>query len=280
MSEEHPLAGVRAVSLAVNVPGPVLAARLRDLGAMVTKVEPPNGDFLAVAARAWYDDLCRGQRVVTMNLKEAGERRALKEMLAESDVLIMSSRPSALARLGLSEDVLQQKHRALCVVSIVGHAPPHAEAAGHDLTYQSDAGLIEHTMPATLIADMAAAEEGVSAALALLYRRTRTGRGGWTTVSLRDAALRMALPRRHGMTVAGGILGGALPEYGLYETADGTLAVAALERHFSERLRTLLQLPALSHEALAEIFAQRSAREWGAWGLEHDVPMLAVTPNR
>ena len=35
------LDGMRAVSLAVNVPGPTAAARLVALGASVTKVEPP-----------------------------------------------------------------------------------------------------------------------------------------------------------------------------------------------------------------------------------------------
>jgi len=41
-----PLWGVRVVTLAVNVPGPVAAARLCELGASVTKVEPPGGDPL------------------------------------------------------------------------------------------------------------------------------------------------------------------------------------------------------------------------------------------
>ena len=38
------LAGVRVVNLGINVPGAVAGARLRDLGAEVTKLEPPGGD--------------------------------------------------------------------------------------------------------------------------------------------------------------------------------------------------------------------------------------------
>jgi crotonobetainyl-CoA:carnitine CoA-transferase CaiB-like acyl-CoA transferase len=42
-----PLKGIQIVSLATNVPGPVAAARLHDLGASIIKVEPPAGDPLA-----------------------------------------------------------------------------------------------------------------------------------------------------------------------------------------------------------------------------------------
>lgn len=37
-----PLEGIRIVNLAVNVPGPVASAALRDLGASVVKVERPQ----------------------------------------------------------------------------------------------------------------------------------------------------------------------------------------------------------------------------------------------
>ncbi len=46
----QPLDGVTVVSLAVNLPGPLATARLAQLGADVTKVEPPAGDPLAVGA--------------------------------------------------------------------------------------------------------------------------------------------------------------------------------------------------------------------------------------
>ena len=51
---ESPLSGVRVVTLAPNLPGPVAANRLVTLGATVTKVEPPAGDPLAVASPDYY----------------------------------------------------------------------------------------------------------------------------------------------------------------------------------------------------------------------------------
>ena len=101
MPESLPLVGIRVVSLAINVPGPVAAARLAALGAEVTKVEPPGGDFLAVAAPAWYSTLVAAQRVVTIDLKDAGAHASLETMLDAADVLVVSSRPAALRRPGL-----------------------------------------------------------------------------------------------------------------------------------------------------------------------------------
>lgn len=39
-SSPEPLAGIRVVSLASNLPGPVAAAQLASMGAQVTKIEP------------------------------------------------------------------------------------------------------------------------------------------------------------------------------------------------------------------------------------------------
>ena len=75
-----PLEDVRAVSLAVNVPGPTTAARLVALGASMTKVEPPAGDPLAAAHPAWYDELKAGQQIVTLDLKQATDRARLDEL--------------------------------------------------------------------------------------------------------------------------------------------------------------------------------------------------------
>ena len=58
---EKILAGRKVVNLAYNLPGPVAAAELANLGAAVTKVEPPGGDPFVHFSRAWYQELVRGQ---------------------------------------------------------------------------------------------------------------------------------------------------------------------------------------------------------------------------
>ena len=47
-----PLAGVRVLSLALNLPGPAALMRCRALGARCTKLEPPSGDPMGHYDRA------------------------------------------------------------------------------------------------------------------------------------------------------------------------------------------------------------------------------------
>ena len=107
------LAGVRLVTLALNVPGPVAVARLVAEGATAVKVEPPGGDPAARFARTWYDTLHHGIEVRPLDLKQFDGRAALARLLADADVLVTSHRPSALARLGLDPASLRQRHPAL-----------------------------------------------------------------------------------------------------------------------------------------------------------------------
>jgi alpha-methylacyl-CoA racemase len=271
------LDGFRVVTLAPNVPGPVAAARLRALGAEVVKVEPPAGDPLAHYSPAWYRELAAGQRVVALDLKEPGDRERLDALLAGADLLLTSMRPAALARLSLDRAALHPRYPRLCQVAILGHAPPDAGRAGHDLTYQAAAGLVAPPgLPRTLVADMAAAERTVSAALALLLARERGGEAGYAEVAAADVAEAHAAPLRHGLTAPGGLLGGAHHAYRLYEAADGWIAVAALEPHFLRRLEAELGVPGAGAPELERAFRARTASAWEAWAAERDLPIAAV----
>jgi len=278
MTERLPLHGIRVTTLATNVPGPVAASRLCAMGSDVLKVEPPGGDFLSHAAPRWYAALAEGQERLTLDLKSVDGRATLEHRLATTDVLLVSSRPAALARLGLAREALAPRFPRLCVVSIVGHHSPHADIAGHDLTYQGEAGLLHRAvLPPSLFSDLAAAAEATTAALALLLGRGTGGTGGWTEVSLAACALALAEPLRHGLTAPGGELGGRNPGYALYEAADGPIAVAALEPHFMARLLVLLQLAVADRDAMARAFATAPAAHWEAIGRARDIPIVALT---
>jgi alpha-methylacyl-CoA racemase len=275
--ELKPLVGLKIVSLAINLPGPFAASRLRDLGATVTKVEPPDGDPLARGCAEWYRALHENVTVVRLDLKVSAERARLNPLLADADLLLTSSRPAALERLGLSWAELHRQFPRLCQVAIIGHAPPAENQPGHDLTYQATLGLVElPDMPRALIADLGGAEEAVSMAASLLFSRERSGAAGFAQVSLAEAASRFALPYQHGLTRASGLLGGGWPGYNLYQAMAGWVAVAALEPHFAERLKVELAVETFSSEALAAAFKRRSAAEWETWGAEHDLPIVAV----
>ena len=277
MARVKPLAGIEVVTLAPNVPGPVAASRLRDLGAHVTKIEPPAGDPLSRGAPRWYAELHRDCSVEQIDLKSAEGRDAFNGRLSRADVLLTSSRLSALERLGLGWDATHARYPELVHVAIVGYPPPDDERSGHDLNYVSELGLVDPpAMPRTLIADLAGAERAVSATLGLLLRRARGGGAAQEFVSLRDAAVVFAEPLVHGMTTDDGFLGGSTGIYRLYQAQDGWISVGALEPHFAARLGQLLGSPACLPEELAPVFTRRSVAEWVEWGDQNDLPVSAV----
>jgi alpha-methylacyl-CoA racemase len=272
-----PLHDVRVVSLAVNVPGPVAAVRLRELGADVLRVVPPTGDPLEHAAPEWHRELVRGQPAVTLDLKVPGDRERLDSLLDGADLMLTSMRPAALARLGLTGAGFRARHPGLCHVAITGHAGAGGDLPGHDLTFQAAAGLVRPpSLPVTLVADLAAAERAVSTALAMLLARERGAGGAYREVSIEQAVSAFADPVRHGLTSAGGLLGGAVPVYGLYPASEGWVAVAALEPHFLSRLTEALALPDLEPATLHSAFGARTADEWERWAAALDLPLVAV----
>lgn len=270
------LSGVRVVSIAVNLPGPAAAARLTALGATVTTVLPPGGDPMFHFARSYYDELHVGQEFVTADLKDPAGQARLHDLLAEADLLLTSHRPSALARLGLSFGELHERHPRLIQLAIVGHPGAEAEVPGHDLTYQAVTGTVRPPgLPTTLMADLAGAERAVGDGLAALLGRGADGPGCYVEVALSDVAESMAGPVRHGLTVPGGLLGGAVPGYAVYAASDGYVALAAVEPHFFQRVLDALKIQGSATE-LSEAFAAESVAHWESWAAERDIPLAAV----
>lgn len=269
------LSGIRVVNLAVNLPGPAAAMRLQQLGAAVVKVEPPSGDPMELYHGGWYRDMAAGQDIVRIDLKNDAGRKALDQLLSGADLLISATRPAAMERLGLGWQELQGRYPRLCQVAITGYPVPRENEAGHDLTYQASLGLLTPPhMPRTLMADMAGAEQTVSASLELLLNRERCTEAGYREVPLSTAAEWMAQPLRYGCTAAGAILGGGIPEYNIFESADGWIALAALEPHFKKRLENELGIS--TADEYQTVFMTKPAAEWEIWGKERDVPIVAV----
>jgi len=263
--------------MALNLPGPLACARLRELGAAVTKVEPPAGDPFERFCPGWYRRLHNGMEVVSLDLKSDPGRKAFGGMLGDADLLVTAQRASALERLRLDPAQLARNHPRLCHVAITGHAAPHDEVPGHDLTYLAAEGLVSPPeLPRTLYADVSGAERAVSIALALLVSRLRSGKAAAAQAPLADAAIALAQPLREGLTRPGALLGGGAAGYNLYAARDGWVAVAALEPHFAKALAEKLQLRELTAEALGRHFATRDARYWEDWARVHDLPIVAV----
>lgn len=274
-----PLTGIKVLSVALNLPGPVAVSHLVRLGAAATTVLPPAGDQLESVAKEWYDSLHADQHLVTLDLKQADDRARLDELLDDVDVFVTSSRPSALRRLGIDFATLSATHPRLCQVDIVGYPGETAEQAGHDLTYQAGAGLLSGgTMPRTVTVDLMGAERAATEACAALVARMTAGHGVRREVALSDIASSLAVPVGYGLTMPEGVLGGALPLYAIYAAADGHVALAALEARFIANLLAAFGFADsdLTHDRLAAEFAKRSTKEWEQWAQDHDIPLAAV----
>jgi crotonobetainyl-CoA:carnitine CoA-transferase CaiB-like acyl-CoA transferase len=273
-----PLKGIWVVSLATNVPGPVAAAGLRDLGASIVKIEPPSGDPLAEYSSEWYRNLAEGQEVQTLNLKEVEGREKLNVLLGQSDLLLTSMRPEALERLNLNWLQIHERFLNLSQISIVGYDSPRENKSGHDLTYQAMAGLIVPSfLPRTLYADLAAAEKVVSAALTLILARHKGQPAEYRQISIESVVKEFTAPIRYGLTASGGLLEGSFPGYNIYQTAEGWMAVAALEPKFWNKLISQLGLVKSDYEDLQNVFLTRTAVEWESWADAHDIPVSAIT---
>jgi crotonobetainyl-CoA:carnitine CoA-transferase CaiB-like acyl-CoA transferase len=269
MQQTEFLDGVRILTIAQNVPGPLAVARLRQAGAHVTKIEPPTGDPLLTLSSAWHAELHVGMAIERIDLKsDVGHERAMT-LLRNVDVFITSQRPSLLARLRLDPETLRSRIPALRYLRILGSIQD-PERPGHDLTYQAQCGLLGEEMPRTLVADVMASERAFAGTLALLRRPP----GSVMDVGLVESLEPLLASLRHGLTMPNGPLGGGAPQYRIYTAMAGRIAIAALEPHFETRLYQELGRP--TRTDLSSCFLERTADQWEAWARERDLPIVAV----
>jgi alpha-methylacyl-CoA racemase len=271
------LNGIRVVSIAVNLPGPLVALKLNELGAGVLKVEPPNGDPIKMGSATYYRKLLGHQKVTTLNLKDAADRAKLLHELESAHLFITSSRPVSLERMGLDWNTLHKSHPHLCMLSIVGYAAPNENKVGHDLTYQASRGLLTPPeLPKTCLADIAGSQEGVIQALGLLFEHERSGNSGYAEVALAESLNTFLEPWEFGLTQPGGILGGGHPGYRIYATQDGWVALAALEPQFQLALAKELNLKNSDADEIERAFKQKTSDEWQRLADEKDLPIQKI----
>jgi len=288
----RPLKGIRILSLALNVPGPAALMRARQMGATCVKLEPPapkgsptgtSGDPMAQYKNGAYQQLHEGVKVLVADLKTEAGQKALHRVLAKTDVLLTSFRPSALTKLQLDWKSLHRQYPALSQVAIVGAAGARAEEPGHDLTYMADNGLVNGLdLPPTLYADMGGSLMASEAILKATLIQKTSGKGVFIEVALADASGYLALPRVWGLTAPTGSVGGSHAGYRVYPCKDGRVAVAALEPHFALALRAAAGVASIdfrsmflpdTHKAVAAFFLSQTCRQLDKLAVEKDIPI-------
>ncbi|MET8976528.1 CoA transferase [Streptomyces sp. NPDC004539] len=230
-----PLAGLRVLEVGHILAGPYATMLLADLGAQVTKLEPPGGDLSRQVSDAYFASLNRGKRSIRVDLAAEEGQARLHELVRGADALLVNLKPSAVRRYGLTYEALKPWNDRIVCVALTGWGMDAGDAPAFDYVVQAATGIASLTgdpdgppqLPGYSSADNSA---GLTAALGLLAQVV-AGRGGQVEVSLRDVMLSQLnyhasawlnegkTPRR---------LGGAHAYYApaqLFPTADGHLSL-------------------------------------------------------
>jgi crotonobetainyl-CoA:carnitine CoA-transferase CaiB-like acyl-CoA transferase len=252
------LDGIRVVSFTHFLQGPSATQLLADLGAKVTKIEPPTGAF----ERSWSgpDAYVNGESVFFMlgnrnveslvvDLKDSAWLDVVVRLIDDADVVIESFRPGVMDRLGLSWERLSARNPRLVYCSLSGYGTdgPYRDRPGQDVLLQSMSGIAAATgvadgpptpVGASLV-DQHGAVLGAFGILAALHGRERSGRGARVESNLLSAALDLQIEPLsyflNGFTGERSGSGVSSPyykaPYGVFATSDGylTLSLNALE---------------------------------------------------
>ena len=197
------LEGITVIDLTRVLAGPYCTMFLADMGANVIKVEVPGkGDDTRTYApsfhgeSAYFINLNRNKRSLTLNLKSAKGKQILKDLIKKADILIENFRPGTMEKLGLGYDVLKEVNPKLVYgcISGFGQYGPYHDRPGYDIVAQAMSGMMTITGfpdgPATKIGpsigDNFSGAHLCMGILMALYEREKTGVGRRVDVAMMD----------------------------------------------------------------------------------------------
>jgi crotonobetainyl-CoA:carnitine CoA-transferase CaiB-like acyl-CoA transferase len=252
------------VDLTAMLAGPYATMLLADLGADVVKIEPPHGDGTRDVGPfrdgdgpdglgGYFQSVNRGKRGVVLDLKDAGGRERLLELVRLADALVENFSAGVMDRLGLGYERLAAENPRLVYATIRGFGDPRTGESPYtnwpafDVVAQAMGGFLSVTgtaegMPVKAgpgVGDLFPAALLALGLLAAVHHARRTGEGQFVDVAMYDAVLSMcerivyqhsytgAVPQQQGNTHP------LLCPFDIFPTADGWVALAAPhDRHW------------------------------------------------
>ncbi len=215
---------------------------LADFGADVIKLVRPGGNPLE--KRPAFDVWNRGKRSHEaalwpgpVNPSSAIGAKGVRDLIGGADIVVESLGPGGAAEIGLDYAASAARNAGLIWLSITPYGPdgPLAGRPGYEGTVAAVTGILTEQRTsdgapmwnALPLAGVGTALLGILGVLSALHRREVTGHGQMVSTSMFQGALAARSPmlvRGEGVQTwdsAGRDLQGALPNYRLYETADG-----------------------------------------------------------
>jgi crotonobetainyl-CoA:carnitine CoA-transferase CaiB-like acyl-CoA transferase len=251
-----PLAGIKVLDLSRVLAGPWASQCLADFGAEVIKIEKPGtGDDTRAWGPPWFGgaesksaesayflSANRGKKSVAIDFRHPLGADLVRQLAATSDIVIENFKLDGLLPYGLDFGQLNALNPRLiyCSITGFGQTGPMANQPGYDAMIQAQGGIMSVTgtpdgAPQKIgvaVADLMAGMYSLSAILAALHHREKTGIGQHIDLSLLDTQL--AWLANQGMNylltgVAPSRLGNAHPNiapYQSFDTADGQVMIA------------------------------------------------------
>jgi crotonobetainyl-CoA:carnitine CoA-transferase CaiB-like acyl-CoA transferase len=269
---DAPLKGVKVIELARILAGPWAGQTLADLGAVVIKVEAPEGDdtrrwgppFVereGDRSAAYFHATNRGKKSVTVDFRTAEGQDTVRRLVADADVVIENFKLGGLAKYGLDFASLAQVNPRLiyCSITGFGQTGPYAHRAGYDFIIQGMSGLMSVTgepdgqpqKVGVAVTDIFTGVYAATAILAALHQRGTTGMGQHIDMALLDVATAIMANQSMNYLTTGkapGKMGNAHPNlapYAVFDCADGWIIIATGNDSQYRKLCDLLGLAAL-----------------------------------
>ena len=200
------LEGVRVLDFTHVHAGPLCTYQLALMGATVLKVESPSGgDQMRQMGRSNVSGMSPGflgqnanKRSLAVDLKHEDGKVIVKQLVANTDVIVINMRPGTSQRLGIDYDTCREiKHDLVyCAISGYGQEGPESDRPAMDHLMQGESGMFLATgtseQPVRVgfaIADACTAVIASSAINAALLRASRTGEGAFLDVSMLECAM-------------------------------------------------------------------------------------------
>ena len=204
-----PLSGIRIIDFTRVLAGPHCTKALRDLGAEVIKIEPPDPDTgrsgqpHVGSMSLYFAQQNAGKRAISIDLNFPEAQQIVKDLVETADIVVENFRPGTLDLFSLGFEDLSTIKPNLIMISISGYGQtgPWRNRPAFAPTVQAEAGFTEiigrHYGDALTRtendaynhADVYTGLQGVIATLAALAHRNQTGEGQHVDVAMVSSLL-------------------------------------------------------------------------------------------
>ena len=273
------LDGIRVIDLTRILAGPFCAELLADMGAEVIKVESAAGDpvrgqgTMVDGFSCYFAQYNRNKKSIVLDLYSDEGKSQLAALLETADMVVENYRPGVFAKMGFDDDRLAALNPRLVRGSVNGYGStgPYVHRPSFDFIAQAMSGFMAVNgdadgPPRRAAAPISALVAGLYCAFGIvcaLQSRERTDEGQTVESSLTGGLMSMMAylsaqalnegtnPPRTGNDHP------VVAPYGLFEAANGQIAVAPSNDTYVERFLDSIGLIALLKKPE---FADNSAR--------------------